>query len=813
MSSDRPAAEVTLPPQGRLSTAVAEPVIELRGLTKVYDRDPPSGQWRSLLPWTRPVPRKPLAALDAVDLTVGRGETLGLIGPNGAGKSTLLKVVAGVVRPTAGTIATGGTVGAMIELGIGFHPEMTGWENLRCSGILHGLGRSELEAILPEIASFAGVEDAMDSPLKKFSSGMQARLGFALATQFPVDVLAIDEVLAVGDPDFQQKCFDRIMAMVARGTTLLFVSHEMSLVSMLCTRVVCLDEGRVVDDGDPTGVVARYLGEMAEFEPPPDPPAHITSWSVPAELSPGDGLNVTAEIEVARPLRRPVVGIEMTMPYVNPDLVHTVSNEAVPDLRAPGRYLVTGRSDVLGWRNTTIRFSIVLHDGSQLVARASSDTRLPSDSHRSSYVTMVPDWVVEPDDRAPGETGTDRVAGHQGQGIIEASQVTKTFRTGRAVAALRALIPGRWGLSRRGERLRALDHLDLSVARGESLGIVGPNGAGKSTFLRIVAGLTRPDSGAVTTRGSVVPLLDLGSGMHPEMTGIENIRVRSRLLGMDRRTADDALDAIVEFAGIGDAVHVPIRQYSTGMRARLGFAVAIKTKGDLYLVDELLAVGDAEFRRRATQSILDKRGEGSTVLFVSHELSLIDQTCERTIQLTKGRLTDDGPTNEVLDRYGGTVTQWAGGVSDATSGARLLTMEVSERTIPRRGTLHIEGTLVVEQPSPTAALELSFRAEQEDRSMTLTRQERLIRTFYLRTLEAPGGLLDRPGRYRYRITLGPQIVSGRFDVVLAVVDDRASVVLSERWQTLVVSDANVHGMPGPSVDMTWRADPLTDERA
>lgn len=781
-------------------------VIDLRALTKIYDRDPPSGQWRSLMPWTQPSPRRPLAALDAVDLTVRRGETVGLIGANGAGKSTLLKVVAGVVTPTTGSVTCQGTVGAMIELGIGFHPEMTGWENLRCSGILHGLSRSELASVLPEIASFAGVEDAMDAPLKKFSTGMQARLGFALATQFPVQVLAIDEVLAVGDPEFQQKCFERITAMVARGTTLLFVSHEMSLVSMMCSRVVCLDDGRVIDDGDPTSVVARYLGEMAQFEPPPDPPARITNWSIPAVIDEGDGLDVHAEIEVLRPLRRPAVGLEMTMPYLNPDIVHTVSDDALPAIKEPGTYVVRGRSDALGWCNTTIRFAMVLRDGSQLVGRATSDTRLPADPHRSSYVSLEPDWSFErTDPTSPAAAATARASATD-VGIIETRGLTKVFRRGRAVAALRALIPGRWGISRRGEHLRAIDGLDLSVARGESMGIVGPNGAGKSTLLRIITGLTRPDAGSVAVRGSVTPLLDLGSGMDPEATGIENIRVRARLLGMSRRRADAALDDIVAFAGIGDAVRVPMRQYSTGMKARLGFAVAINTPADIYLIDELLAVGDSAFRRQAVRAITQKRAEGATVVFVSHELNLVEQTCERTVQLTTGRLTDDGPTHDVLGRYGGISTQWAGGVNDATSGIHLLTMDVAERTIPRQGTLEIEGELVVEQASTAAALELAFRAEQEDRSLILTREERLVRTFYLRTLEVPGGLLDRPGRYRYRVSLGPLLVSGRFDVVIAAVDDRASVVLSERWQTVVVGAANANGMPGPSVDMAWQAD-------
>lgn len=810
MSSDGHVAMAVVP-SGPEPTLDSEPdeVIEIAGLTKLYDRSPPAGQWRSLVPWSKTPLRQPLVALDAVDLRARRGETLGLIGPNGAGKSTLLKILAGVVSPTAGKVRCHGSIGAMIELGIGFHPEMTGWENLRCSGILRGLRRAQLEEILPEIAAFAGVEDAMSSPLKKFSTGMQARLGFALATQFPVDVLAIDEVLSVGDPDFQQKCFSRISGMVDRGTTLLFVSHEMSLVSLMCSRVICLDEGRVVDDGDPAEVVARYLGEMTTLEPLQDPPARITAWVVPKSIGPRDDLHVEAEIEVARPLRRPRVSIEMSMPFLSPDIVHTVSNERIGAIRKPGIYRLRGTSEPPGWRNTTFRFSIIISDGSVVADRASADCRLPRDSHRISYLAMEPEWHTEV---LGQEARVDQPAAPpvttRGPMIIDARHITKRYRRGRSRASIRSLVPGRWGTSHAGS-LRAIDNLGLAVDRGESLGIIGPNGAGKSTLLRVVAGLTRPDSGSITVTGSVIAMLDLASGMHPDMTGIENIRIRSRLLGMPRKQAERALDAMVAFAGIGDAVEVPIRQYSTGMRARLGFAVAILTSGDTFLIDEYLAVGDAEFRRRALRSIADKRAEGATVLFVSHELEMIEQTCARTIRLSAGRVVDDGATGDVLDRYGGSRPERAGGVHDATSGIRLMSMSVQERTLPLRDTLHLEGILVVDQPSPTASLVLSYRSEPEEaRSVTLG--ERLVRTFYLRTLEPPGGLLNHPGRYRYRIALGPQLLSGQFDVVLAAVEERESLVLTERWETVTMGEINPNGWPGPATDLHWRVVPAED---
>lgn len=198
------------------------------------------------------------AALTDVSLRVEQGETLGLIGGNGSGKSTLLKCIARILRPESGTIRTRGRISALLEVGSGFHPELTGRENVFLSGAIHGLNRKKVSSLFDEIVAFAGVEDFIDEPVKNYSSGMYVRLGFSTAVAVRPDVLLADEILAVGDLDFQAKCLARIEDMRKQGTTIVFVSHDLRRVAQLCSRVAWLDHGKIVESGDSRKVVKRY---------------------------------------------------------------------------------------------------------------------------------------------------------------------------------------------------------------------------------------------------------------------------------------------------------------------------------------------------------------------------------------------------------------------------------------------------------------------------------------------------------------------------------------------------------------------------
>lgn len=201
-----------------------------------------------------------LWALRDVSLNISPGEAFGLIGRNGSGKSTLLKVIAGIYPPTKGKIElpNGPRMGTMIELGVGFHPELTGRENVFLGASIHGLSRKEIESIYRAVVDFSELDEFMDTPIKNYSSGMHARLGFALAINLNPDVLLVDEVLAVGDEPFQHKCKEQIDKFREQGKTIIFVSHSAEDVKNICNRACVLDHGRLMFVGKPAEAIERY---------------------------------------------------------------------------------------------------------------------------------------------------------------------------------------------------------------------------------------------------------------------------------------------------------------------------------------------------------------------------------------------------------------------------------------------------------------------------------------------------------------------------------------------------------------------------
>ena len=208
-------------------------------------------------------------ALRDVTLGVAPGEAVGLVGRNGSGKSTLLRLIAGIIKPTSGTVATAGRVGSLLELGAGFHPDFTGRENVELNGALQGLSRVRIRERFDEIVAFAELEHAIDRPVKTYSSGMTMRLGFAIAAFLEADLLLLDEVFAVGDESFQRKCFGVIASFKERGGTILFVSHDASAVERLCDRAVLLQRGALAFDGPVHEAITRYRRALAEEDEAP----------------------------------------------------------------------------------------------------------------------------------------------------------------------------------------------------------------------------------------------------------------------------------------------------------------------------------------------------------------------------------------------------------------------------------------------------------------------------------------------------------------------------------------------------------------
>jgi ABC-type polysaccharide/polyol phosphate transport system ATPase subunit len=217
-----------------------------------------------------------VAAIRDLSFEVHRGEAFGIIGRNGSGKSTLLKLVSGILKPTGGKLSVNGRIAALIELGAGFHPEITGRENVYINGIMLGLSRREVDQRYDRIVEFSGIGEFLDQPVKTYSSGMYVRLGFAVAVHVDPDILLIDEVLSVGDEEFSARCVAKIQEMKYRGVTLLFVTHQLDQVRNLCDRALWLDHGRIEAIGDPMRVVDAYLQEVsgapAQAAAPPAPP-------------------------------------------------------------------------------------------------------------------------------------------------------------------------------------------------------------------------------------------------------------------------------------------------------------------------------------------------------------------------------------------------------------------------------------------------------------------------------------------------------------------------------------------------------------
>jgi lipopolysaccharide transport system ATP-binding protein len=309
---------------------------------------------------TRAAKSEEVWALDDVNFEIKSGELVGIIGCNGAGKSTLLKVLSRITEPSEGFAEIRGRVGSLLEVGTGFHPELTGRENVYLNGAILGMRRSEIERKYDEIVAFSGVEKFMDTPVKHFSSGMQMRLAFAVAAHVEPEILLVDEVLAVGDAAFQKKCLNKMQDVGSHGRTVLFVSHNMSAITRFCQRAILLNGGRVVEDGPAHRVVSHYLcaglGTMAarQWNDLAGAPGNEIVRLLGVRVKSEDGETIDA-VDIRQP-----VGIEIQYQVLRPgytlmphftffdqdDVCVLTSLDLDPAWRGrprpPGRYVSTG---------------------------------------------------------------------------------------------------------------------------------------------------------------------------------------------------------------------------------------------------------------------------------------------------------------------------------------------------------------------------------------------------------------------------------------------------------------------------------------
>jgi lipopolysaccharide transport system ATP-binding protein len=331
------------------------------GVWKKFRRGERHDSLRDLIPALacRLVRRRPADALAGeefwavrdVSFEVKPGEALGIIGANGAGKSTTLKLLSRILRPTRGRAEVCGRVGALIEVAAGFHPDLTGRENVFLQGAIMGMKRQEIRRAFDRIVDFAGVGEFIDTPVKRYSSGMNARLGFAIAAHLDPDVLLIDEVLSVGDMAFQERCVARMRELLGRGVPLVFVSHNLSAVQDLCTRAIVLKQGRAVFDGEPAAAILAYRrapAAGADLAQAGTQPIRITGVQLVGSergsvFRTGASLTVRIHYEAVQPIDNPHFGVD----FIRADGVYCAGINTNMDHRDAGRIQGRGQVDLI----------------------------------------------------------------------------------------------------------------------------------------------------------------------------------------------------------------------------------------------------------------------------------------------------------------------------------------------------------------------------------------------------------------------------------------------------------------------------------
>lgn len=356
-------------------------------------------------------------ALDEVSFGVAAGEAIGIIGHNGAGKSTVLKLLAGIMEPSAGRVSTTGRTASLIELGVGFDPDLTGRENISFAGDLMGLSRAEIRRQFDYIVDFSEMEHFLDMPVKRYSTGMSARLGFSVATAVQTELLIIDEVLSVGDHAFQKKSLERIRDLHTEGAALVLVSHNLWMVSALCQRLILFEHGRIVIDGPAEDVISTYIGPdlVSELDPEVGATFHdyivteqgrqaVTIDAIEAEprcIRPGEPVTVRARITV----HRPVDGIVVMSLYTSERAVFAERDPGPVDfLQSPGTWTVEARvaSVPLAMGRFQFRFAVLPEDDPHhsqefptAFAVASTDVAIDGGVTARPGIKLDTTWVTE----------------------------------------------------------------------------------------------------------------------------------------------------------------------------------------------------------------------------------------------------------------------------------------------------------------------------------------------------------------------------------------------------------------------------------
>jgi ABC-2 type transport system ATP-binding protein len=370
---------------------MAAPAIAVEGVSKRFrlHHERPSSVKERLLRLRR-ARAEDFWALRDVGFEVRVGQTWGLVGHNGSGKTTLLKIIGGILRPTDGRVVTRGRIAALLELGAGFHPDLTGRENVYLNASILGLSRKETDRYFDDIVAFAELEDFIDSQVKYYSSGMFVRLGFAVAVHVDPDILLIDEVLAVGDEAFQRKCIQRVRELQREGRTIVFVTHAVQQVHQICDGAVMLDHGRIRSMGDVAEVIREYRLAMARrhigfareqltrhMEVTAVETLDAEGHRPTSVLQPGAGMRVQVEVRANRPVDDPVVSLAIF--EANGEFVWRTGTADMQLGRVEGKLRVEFNMISLPLQEGRYFFTVGIHDRSERVVHDLHDQRYPFD--------------------------------------------------------------------------------------------------------------------------------------------------------------------------------------------------------------------------------------------------------------------------------------------------------------------------------------------------------------------------------------------------------------------------------------------------
>lgn len=392
----------------------ADAVAVVRDAAKDYRRGTERLNVRAALPWGRRTPRRrpdAHAAVDGISLELRPGEAVGVIGPNGSGKSTLLKLIAGVTLPTAGEVCTRGRVASLIELGVGFHPDLTGEENIWYTAAVLGMPRASIASRRDRIVEFAGIGDAMGTPVKRYSSGMLARLGFAVATHVDAEILTVDEVLSVGDAAFQRRSFERMRELKEDGAAIVFVSHDLWIVGQICDRVIALDEGRVVDQGPAGEVIDHYAGAgVAAGGVWGSAPVQLEDLTVtPPTVTTGGGFGISAALAVHEPT--PAARLHVRLLTADGTTVSEGTVDAADDaVSSVGRHAVQGEVFSFPFSAGRYRVELSVVEGDEptsVLSRIAGDLEVAGPLSDRASVRLHAQWVVDPDQARPDDRTAD----------------------------------------------------------------------------------------------------------------------------------------------------------------------------------------------------------------------------------------------------------------------------------------------------------------------------------------------------------------------------------------------------------------------